>query len=108
MRFPYRRRSTVRHGQGMSYSLMALATFAPFLSHAISFDPAPSANLDFSQLGKIGVLGDFNGISLYEYEGQNEKTRSTNGSESLLAQLPNGALTSIISTDASIDRKSVV
>lgn len=61
-----------------------------------------SPNLDFSKLGRIGVVGDFSGISLYEYEGQTERTRSTNGSESLLSQLPNGALGSLVSSDASI------
>ena len=47
-------------------------------------------------------MGDFNGISLYEYEGQDQRARSTNGSESLLAQLPNGALATVVDTDASI------
>lgn len=102
MRLPFRRRTAVRRDQGTGFSLTALAAFAPAIAQALTFNSIPSANLDFSQLGKIGVLGDFNGISLYEFEGQNEKTRSTNGSESLLAQLPNGAMTSIVSTDASI------
>jgi hypothetical protein len=79
-----------------------LAAIAPFFSQAINFTPAPQANLDLSNLGKIGIAGDFSGISLYEYEGQVGKPRSLNGSESLLAKLPNGALASIVSTDASI------
>lgn len=78
-----------------------LAALAP-LSDAIRFNPAPSANLDFSSLGRIAVAGDFNGISLYEYEGQIAKPLPTNGSESLLARLPNGALAPVVSTDASI------
>ncbi|KAH8180066.1 cortical protein marker for cell polarity domain-containing protein [Sarocladium implicatum] len=68
----------------------------------MQFQQVPSANLDLSNLGRIGFAGDFDGISLYEYEGQNGTPLSTNGSESLLAPLPNGALTSVISTDASI------
>ncbi|KAJ0167210.1 Polarized growth protein rax2 [Colletotrichum tanaceti] len=83
-------------------NLLALAVLAPSLAAAIQFTPVSNANLDLSQLGRIGVAGDFNGISLYQFEEQNEKPYSTNGSESLLAQLPNGAFASVISTDASI------
>ncbi|TDZ12786.1 Polarized growth protein rax2 [Colletotrichum spinosum] len=75
---------------------------APTLAAAIQFTSVPEANLDVSQLGRIGVAGDFSGISLYQFEEQNEKPYNTNGSESLLAQLPNGAFASIFSTDASI------
>ncbi|KAH6898392.1 cortical protein marker for cell polarity-domain-containing protein [Thelonectria olida] len=103
MRLPFqRRRSTARQAQRLTFSLLGLAALAPSLSDAISFTPVESANLDFSKLGRIGVVGDFSGISLYEYEGQTERTRSTNGSESLLSQLPNGALGSLVSSDASI------
>ncbi|WYZ34993.1 hypothetical protein EsH8_I_001269 [Colletotrichum jinshuiense] len=79
-----------------------MAALAPSLATAVQFTPVPDANLDLSQLGRIGVAGDFNGISLYQFEEQNEKPYSTNGSESLLAQLPNGAFAPVISTDASI------
>lgn len=97
-----RRRPARRRGQRFGSSVALLATIAPALSQAIQFTPAPPANLDLSNLGKIGIAGDFSGISLYEYEGQVGKPRSLNGSESLLAELPNGALASIVSTDASI------
>ncbi|KAH7272342.1 hypothetical protein MRS44_002846 [Fusarium solani] len=106
MRLPFQRRgpsARQSHGLGsiLGPSLVALAAVAPF-SHAITFNPVPSPNLDFSKLGRIGVVGDFDGISLYEYEGQNERPRSANGSESLLAPMPNGAFASIVATDASI------
>jgi hypothetical protein len=101
MRLPFqRRRPSARRRQRSN--LLTIATLAPLLSHAITFNPAPPANLDFSQLGRIGVAGDFSGISLYQFEEQNETPFSTNGSESLLAQLPNGAFASLIKTDASI------
>ncbi|KAJ0319671.1 hypothetical protein COL5a_010109 [Colletotrichum fioriniae] len=83
-------------------NLLAVAALAPSSVAAIQFTPVSDANLDLSQLGRIGVAGDFNGISLYQFEEQNEKPYSTNGSESLLSQLPNGAFASLISTDASI------
>ncbi|KAF5239781.1 hypothetical protein FANTH_9821 [Fusarium anthophilum] len=107
MRLPFQRRSPSARqshslGPVLGPSLAVLAALAPSLTHAITFNPVPPPNLDFSNLGRIGIVGDYDGISLYEYEGQKESTRSSNGSESLLAQMPNGAFASILSTDASI------
>lgn len=107
MRLPFQRRRPLArqsHGPGSTFfhSLTTLAALAPSLSQAITFDAVPSPNLDFSQLGRIGIVGDFDGISLYQYQGQNERPRSANGSDSLLAPMPNGALAPLISTDASI------
>ncbi|KAH7162863.1 cortical protein marker for cell polarity-domain-containing protein [Dactylonectria estremocensis] len=103
MRLPsQRRRSTARQTQSLGSSLLGMVALAPALAQAVTFNPVPSANLDFSKLGRIGIVGDFSGISLYEFEGQSSRARSTNGSESLLAQLPNGALGSLVSSDASI------
>ncbi|KAK0668109.1 cortical protein marker for cell polarity-domain-containing protein [Cercophora samala] len=72
------------------------------LSSAITFTPAPAANLDFSKLGRVALAGDFSGISLYEFEGQNERPYNTNGSEQLLARMPNGAFAPVANTDATI------
>ncbi|KAA8570411.1 hypothetical protein EYC84_002700 [Monilinia fructicola] len=47
------------------------------LSNAITFQPAPSANLDLSHLGRVGLGGDFDGISLYKFKGQNEDGYNT-------------------------------
>lgn len=58
--------------------------------------------LDLSDLGQVGIAGDFTGISLYEYEGQSESPFNASGSEGLLARLPNGVLASIVQADASI------
>ena len=103
MRLPSHHRRRARQGhQPLGLTLAALVALAPTASQAIEFKAAPPANLDFSSLGRIAIAGDFNGISLYEYEGQIGKPRSNNGSESLLAPLPNGAMASIVSTDASI------
>ncbi|KAL0938731.1 cellular morphogenesis protein [Colletotrichum truncatum] len=100
MRLPFDRRPSARRRHRSD--LFAMTALAPCLATAIQFTPVPEANLDISQLGRIGVAGDFSGISLYQFEEQNEKPYSTNGSESLLAQLPNGAFASVITTDASI------
>ncbi|KHN96472.1 cellular morphogenesis protein [Metarhizium album ARSEF 1941] len=86
----------------LSSAFFTLAAFGSTFSEAIHFNPAPPANLDFANLGRIAIAGDFNGISLYEYEGQISKPLPTNGSQALLTRLPNGALAPIVSTDASI------
>ncbi|CUS11012.1 unnamed protein product [Tuber aestivum] len=62
--------------------------------------PQPSFNLD--GLGHVGLVGDFNAISIYEYLGQTGSSAFSNGSESLLSQLPNGLFTSLASADAAI------
>lgn len=59
----------------------------------------PSPNLDLSQLGRVAVGGDFDSISLYTYQGQNEN-QSTNGSQSLLTRYPDGAFQSLALADA--------
>ncbi|KAK2606180.1 hypothetical protein QQS21_003463 [Conoideocrella luteorostrata] len=103
MRLPCRQRGSRRSPVPiLDSALLLVAALAPSVSEAIHFNPAPLANLDFSNLGRIAIAGDFNGISLYEYEGQIAKPLPTNGSEFLLARLPNGALAPIVSTDASI------
>ncbi|KAG6120332.1 hypothetical protein E4U13_006702 [Claviceps humidiphila] len=103
MRLPFRQRRSRRPPVSPpTSSFLILAAFAPTVCRAFHFNRAPSADLDFSNLGRIAIAGDFNGISLYEYEGQIAKPLPTNGSEFLLARLPNGALAPIVSTDASI------
>lgn len=72
------------------------------VSQAITFNSIPSPNLDFSGLGRVALTGDFNGISLYEFEGQNENGFSTNGSQSILTRFPNGGFASLVAADAGI------
>jgi len=69
---------------------------------AVNFDSVPSPNLDLSQLGRVALAGDFDAISIYTYQHQNEHGFSTNGSQSLLSQMPNGAFASLAAADASI------
>ena len=78
-----------------------LLTIAP-LSLAISFTPVPSPDLDLSNLGRVGLAGDFSGISLYQFEGQSENGFSTNGSQSILSRFPNGGFADLASADAGI------
>lgn len=79
-----------------------LIAYLARLSQAITFTPAPSANLDLSDLGRVALAGDFNGISLYEFEGQNENGFMTNGSQSIMTRFPNGGFASLAMADAGI------
>ncbi|KAI1780061.1 cortical protein marker for cell polarity-domain-containing protein [Hypoxylon cercidicola] len=86
--------------------LLTLTSLASF-SRAITFNSVPNANLDTSQLGRVGIAGDFGGISLYQYEGQTEQPFNTNGSQQLMTQLPNGAFLNLLEADASIQTMCV-
>ncbi|QSZ30019.1 hypothetical protein DSL72_004537 [Monilinia vaccinii-corymbosi] len=77
-----------------------LLSFTP-LSTAITFQPAPSAHLDLSNLGRVGLGGDFDGISLYRFLGQNEGGYNTT-TQSVMARFPTGEFDSLASADASI------
>ncbi|KAK5655426.1 hypothetical protein OQA88_5697 [Cercophora sp. LCS_1] len=103
MRLPFRRRRAARSPPFSPFSfLLRLSSLAASPAAAITFTPAPAANLELSQLGRIALAGDFTGISLYEFEQQNERPYNTNGSEALLARMPNGAFAPVVSTDATI------
>ncbi|KAK0613029.1 cortical protein marker for cell polarity-domain-containing protein [Bombardia bombarda] len=105
MRLPFRRRDAACRRLLSPVSiplLLTLSSFAISPASALTFTPAPASNLDLSQLGRVALAGDFSGISLYQFEEQNEHPFSTNGSESLLARLPNGIFTSVVDTDATI------
>lgn len=85
----------------LSQLCLLLASFSR-VAQATTFDPIPSPNLDLSQLGRVGLAGDFDGISLYQYEGQRERGVSPNGSQSVLGRFPDGGFTSLVSADANI------
>jgi len=61
---------------------------------------------DLDDLGRVGLAGDFDGISLYEYTGQ-RPVPFTNGSQSLLTQLPNGLFASLGLADDAINAMCV-
>ena len=69
---------------------------------AYNITAAPSPNLDLSALKRVALTGDFDSISLFTYLGQNENSPNTNGSQSLFAQLPNGAFETLATSDAAI------
>lgn len=92
--------------------LAAFILTTPLLSssgaHAITQSTVASPNLDLSQLGRVALAGDFDSISLYTYQGQNENSFTTNGSQSLLTRYPNGAFQSLGLADAYIESMSPV
>ncbi|OKL59719.1 hypothetical protein UA08_05174 [Talaromyces atroroseus] len=71
-------------------------------ANALTATPISQPNLDLSPLGRIALTGNFDSISIYSYLQESESTSSTNGSQSLLATLPNGDITTLLSTDAHI------
>ncbi|KAK5990489.1 Squalestatin S1 biosynthesis cluster protein L1 [Cladobotryum mycophilum] len=102
MRLSFQKRPAARRPHLFGTSLTVLAAVAPSLSQAFNFTSIPSPNLDLSNLGRVGIAGDFNGISLYEYEGQGVQQLSANGSEALWTELPNGALAQLAGSDGTI------
>jgi hypothetical protein len=71
-------------------------------AHAFSFPRVPSANLDISQLGRVGAAGDFDAISLYQFVGQTQGGGLQNGKTSLLSRYPNGAFATLQGSDGYI------
>ncbi|KAF2088248.1 cellular morphogenesis protein [Saccharata proteae CBS 121410] len=86
---------------GTVATLLALAH--PPSVAAINFTSVPSPHLDLAQLGRVALAGSFDALSIYQWEGQQQSTYSTNGSQSILARFPNGAFTSISNGDAHIE-----
>ena len=72
------------------------------VTQGATFDPVPLPSLDLKQLGRVALTGDFDAISLYTYKEQTENSFSTNGSQSLITQLPNGDFMTAASADAYI------
>src|ERR1700710_1027576 len=88
-------------GQAQSpLRLASLLTSFATVANAVTFKPSPSSNVDLSNLGHIGLAGDFDGISLYQFQGQSENGFNTNGSQGILSQFPNGDFATLASSDA--------
>ena len=81
---------------------LAALLFAASSSHAFSFERAQPANLDLSQLGRVGVAGDFDAASLYQWVGQSQSTAAENGGSSLLSRYPDGAFANLHESDGTI------
>ena len=84
------------------FATLLVSIVLPTTLAAADFKPVASPNLDLSGLGRVALTGDFDSISLYSFEGQNQNSFNTNGSQSLLSQLPNGAFSTLLSSDGNI------
>ena len=82
--------------------ISCLFAFLLSATRAVSFTPVPPPGLSLGDLGRVALTGDFDAISLYTYQEQNENPVTTNGSQSLLSQMSNGGFATLVSADASI------
>ncbi|KAI4147848.1 MAG: hypothetical protein LQ341_001710 [Variospora aurantia] len=71
-------------------------------TQGVAYDPVPPPNLNLDELGRVALTGDFDSISLYTYRQQTESASSTNGSQALITQLPNGDFVPAATADAHI------
>ncbi|KAF2442260.1 hypothetical protein P171DRAFT_64505 [Karstenula rhodostoma CBS 690.94] len=65
---------------------------------AFAFTPVPAPNINIDRLGRVALAGDFDAISLYEYEGQTQGP-ATNG---LYSRFPNALFAKIQKTDGEV------
>ena len=97
MREPFA--ALLRTGAGkLALSLLLLASAPP--TAAYTFKSVPQPNLNLQDLGRIAFTGDFDSISLYQYEGQSQRYPGRTGA--LLSRYPNGVFATINVTDADI------
>ena len=71
-------------------------------AQALNFDPVPAPSLDLSELGRVALTGDFDAISLYTYQQQTESIYSSNGSQAIVTQRPNGDFVTTVTSDGFI------
>ena len=71
-------------------------------TQGVGYTPVQAPDLDLSQLGRVALTGDFDSISLFTYRQQSENAFSTNGTQSLITQLPNGDFANAASADGYI------
>lgn len=79
---------------------LALSLLIASPAAAITFKQVPDPHLSLGDLGRIAFTGDFDSISLYQYEGQSQQYPGRNGA--LLSRYPNGVFATINVTDADI------
>ena len=93
---------------GLTAELAYLITIWPILSHlvrptqGVAYTPVSPPDLDLGGLGRVALTGDFDSISLYSYQQQTENSFSTNGTQSLISQLPNGDFADAANADGYI------
>lgn len=71
-------------------------------TQGVNYTPVPPPDLDLLQLGRVALTGDFDSISLYTYQQESENAITTNGTQSLITQLPNGDFATTAAADGYI------
>ena len=71
-------------------------------TQGVNYTPVPPPDLDLSGLGQVALTGDFDSISLYTYQQQSENAFTTNGTQALITQLPNGDFATTAAADGYI------
>ena len=79
-----------------------LTLIPPTQTQGVNYTTVPLPDLDLSSLGQVALTGDFDSISLYTYLQQSEDAFKTNGTQSLITQLPNGDFATTAAADGYI------
>ncbi|KAI5304092.1 hypothetical protein KEM56_006861 [Ascosphaera pollenicola] len=87
--------------------ILSLASASPASSPSSIFQPVQQVPIDIRPLGRVALTGNFEAVSLYEYQGQNSSinhnaTSNSRNANGLLTPLPNGQLATLASADADI------
>jgi hypothetical protein len=82
-------------------TLAALVACLAAGATAFNFAPIADPSLSLTDLGRVALAGDFDAISLYQFQGQNENATATSAG-SLLTRFPNGVFTALQETDGEI------
>ncbi|KAK9388269.1 cortical protein marker for cell polarity-domain-containing protein [Lipomyces mesembrius] len=94
----------------MRLSALARLTISTVVSStavaAIVIDSVTLPDVDLSGLGQIGLVGDFRGISLYQYAGQ--QNSSIASTDSLLIDLPSNIVFDFDESDGTINSMCVM
>lgn len=85
---------------GFAFLLQLWALIQP--TQGVNYTSVPLPDLDLSRLGQVALTGDFDSISLYTYLQQSEDAIKTNGTQSLITQLPNGDFSTTAAADGYI------
>lgn len=97
------RKSTFLRKASCLSRLWLLPAISAVIASAFEFKSVPQPPINLDSLGKVGIVGDFDAISLYSYEGQGTATTSDNGGDAVMVQLQNGAFVPLVTADADIE-----
>ncbi|KAJ6262520.1 hypothetical protein Dda_3330 [Drechslerella dactyloides] len=76
-------------------SIISIWTALTSVASAINFTAVSLPNIVTQDYGRMGFVGDFESISLYQYAEQGTQTYFTNGNNAIITQLPNGDLMAV-------------